>query len=95
MVAWHFERIWLVGIPGTVVAGPLVALAIPGLLFVLLAGPLSEPLASFLAGGTERPGCAGGRGGGVRGAELGLAGRGASLGAHGRGGRGRRAPPSS
>ena len=53
VVAWHFERISLVGIPGTVVAGPLVALAIPGLLLVLLAGPLSEPLGSFLAGGTE------------------------------------------
>ena len=53
VVAWHFERISLVGIPGTMVVGPLVALAIPGVLLVLVAAPLSESLAGFLAGGTD------------------------------------------
>ena len=53
VVVWHFERISLVGIPGTMVAGPLVALAIPGVLLVLLTAPLSESLAGLLAGGTD------------------------------------------
>ena len=53
VVAWHFERISLIGIPGTMVAGPLVALAIPGVLLVLVTAPLSGSLAEFLAGGTD------------------------------------------
>ena len=53
VVAWHFERISLIGIPGTMVAGPLVALAIPGVLLVLVTAPLSGSLAGFLAGGTD------------------------------------------
>ena len=53
LVAWHFERVSLVGIPGTMVAGPLVAVAIPGVLLVLLIGPVAPALAHFLAGGTD------------------------------------------
>src|SRR5690606_8663030 len=30
IVAWHFEQVAVVGIPATLVAGPLVALALPG-----------------------------------------------------------------
>ena len=41
------------GIPGTLVAGPLVSVAIPGLLLILIVGPVSEGAASFLAGGTD------------------------------------------
>ncbi len=39
--------------PATLVAGPLVALVIPGLLLVLLLGPLSEGIAAFIGGGTD------------------------------------------
>ena len=53
LVAWHFDRVSLVGIPATLTAAPLVALAIPGLLAVLLSAPLSPGLASFLAGGVD------------------------------------------
>ena len=53
IVAWHFERVSLVGIPGTMVAGPLVAVAIPGVLLVLLLDPVSPALAAFVAGGTD------------------------------------------
>ena len=53
IVAWHFERVSLVGIPGTMVAGPLVAVAIPGVLLVLLVEPIAPGLARFLAGGTD------------------------------------------
>ena len=35
------------------VTGPLVALAIPGVLLVLVTAPLSASLAEFLAGGTD------------------------------------------
>ncbi|MCG6954601.1 MAG: DNA internalization-related competence protein ComEC/Rec2 [Gemmatimonadetes bacterium] len=38
VVAWHFERISLVGIPATMIASPLVALAIPGALASVAAG---------------------------------------------------------
>lgn len=51
LVVWHFDRISLVGIPATLVVGPLVALAIPGILASLLAGVVAVPLGHFLAGG--------------------------------------------
>jgi competence protein ComEC len=53
IVAWHFESLSLVGVPGTIVAGPVVSVAIGGLLMVLAAGTVSHGLASFLAGGTD------------------------------------------
>ncbi len=39
--------------PATLVAGLLVASVIPGLLLVLLLGPLSEGIAAFIGGGTD------------------------------------------
>jgi len=42
-----------VGIPGILVAGPLVSVAIPGLLLILIVGLVSEGAASFLAGSTD------------------------------------------
>lgn len=53
IVAWHFERVPVFGVPATMAAGPLVALAIPGVLGVLLLGPLSPVLARFAAGGAD------------------------------------------
>jgi len=55
LVAWHFGRVPVVGIPATLLTTPLIALAIPGLLATLLldaASPLPGPV-SFLAGGVE------------------------------------------
>lgn len=52
-VAWHFERVSLIGIPMTLVATPLVALALPGALLSLLADPFAPGLAGFLAGGVD------------------------------------------
>jgi competence protein ComEC len=51
IVAWHFERVSLVGIPVTLAATPLVSLALPGALLTLLLDFGSEPFGSFLAGG--------------------------------------------
>ncbi len=52
-VAWHFGRVSVVGVAATLVATPLVAAAIPGLLATLVAyGPLPS-VATFLAGGTD------------------------------------------
>jgi len=53
VVAWHFERVSLVGIPATIVVSPLVAFALPGALFSLLADALNPALGRFLAGGVE------------------------------------------
>jgi competence protein ComEC len=53
IVAWHFERVSLVGIPMTLVATPLVSLALPGALASLAVDFVSPPLASFLAGGVS------------------------------------------
>ena len=53
LVAWHFDRVSLVGIPATLVVGPAVALAIPGILASLL---LSIPWmggGGFVAGGVS------------------------------------------
>jgi len=52
-VAWHFERVSVVGIPMTLVATPLVSLALPGALASLLLDFLSPSAASFLAGGVS------------------------------------------
>jgi competence protein ComEC len=50
LVAWHFDRISLVGIPATLVVGPLVALAIPGIFAALVLDLAIPPLGLFLAG---------------------------------------------
>jgi competence protein ComEC len=51
-VAWHFERVSLVGIPTTLLATPLVTLALVGALASLALDFVSHTLASVLAGGT-------------------------------------------
>jgi competence protein ComEC len=53
IVAWHFERVSLVGIPATLAASPLVVLALPGALASLLLDALSPRLGLFLAGGVS------------------------------------------
>lgn len=51
IVAWHFEQVSIVGIPGTLVAGPLVAVALPGAIASIAADFVSPSLSAFLAGG--------------------------------------------
>jgi len=53
LVAWHFGRVSLVGIPMTLVAGPLVALAIPGIFATLLLSLAHPALGAFLARGVD------------------------------------------
>ena len=53
VVAWHFERVSLVGIPATLLATPLVALAVPGALVWLVLELLLPGAAGFLAGGVD------------------------------------------
>ncbi len=53
IVAWHFGRVSVVGIPLTLLVAPLVALAIPGILLSLLASILNPHLGAFLALGVE------------------------------------------
>ena len=52
-VAWHFGRISVVGVVTTLLATPLVAAAIPGLLATVVAYRVVPSLAAFLAGGTD------------------------------------------
>ncbi len=51
IVAWHFERVSLVGVPLTLVATPLVVLALPGALATLAMDFVAPGPAAFLAGG--------------------------------------------
>jgi len=53
VVAWHFEEVSLVGIPATLLASPLVALALPGALLTLILEPVLPGVAHFLAGGVD------------------------------------------
>jgi competence protein ComEC len=53
VVAWHFERISIVGVPATLVAAPLVALAVPGALVGLALDFVAPTLGSGLAGGVD------------------------------------------
>lgn len=53
VVAWHFERVSLVGIPMTLLATPLVSLALPGAILSLLVDPVLPGVATFLAGGVD------------------------------------------
>jgi competence protein ComEC len=43
LVAWHFERVSLVSVPATVVATPLVALALPAVMATLVLDALALP----------------------------------------------------
>ena len=51
-LAWHFDRISLVGIPATLVVVPIAAIVIPGIGSSLLFSLLPGGFGSFLAGGT-------------------------------------------
>ena len=53
VVAWHFERLSLVGIPATMVGGPLIALALPGAILSVALDFVLPRAASFLAGGVS------------------------------------------
>jgi len=53
LVAWHFGRVSLIGIPVTLLVTPLVALAIPGIFLCLILSLLHPGLAGFLASGVE------------------------------------------
>ncbi len=53
LVAWHFGYFATAGIPVTLVAGPLVAAAIPGMLLSILLSFFSLPLAGIFAGGVD------------------------------------------
>jgi len=53
LVAWHFGRVSLVGIPLTLLVTPLVALAIPGIFLSLLLSFFHLGLARFVASGVE------------------------------------------
>ncbi len=53
LVAWHFGYFAAAGIPVTLLAGPLVAAAIPGMLLSILLSFVSLPLAGIFAGGTD------------------------------------------
>lgn len=53
LVAWHFGRVSLVGIPVTLLATPLVTLAIPGIFASLLLSLLHPALGGLVARGVE------------------------------------------
>ena len=53
LVAWHFGYFATAGIPVTLVAGPLVAAAIPGMLLSIVLSFAWFPLASIFAGGVD------------------------------------------
>ena len=52
-VAWHFGRVSLVGLPATLLAAPLVTVAIPGLLSTVFVSSIFPGLAPLLAFGTD------------------------------------------
>jgi len=53
IVAWHFERVSLVGIPATIAATPLIAWALVGSIVSLVLDFVWSPAARFLAGGVD------------------------------------------
>ncbi len=53
VVAWHFERLSLVGIPVTLIASPFVAFALPGSLAAVAFSFVSQGAGKFLAGGVD------------------------------------------
>ncbi len=52
-LAWHFDRISLVGIPATLAIAPWISLAIPGIGAALAVSLVYLPAAGFLAGGVD------------------------------------------
>lgn len=52
LLAWHFDRVSIIGVPATLAVSGAVALAIPGIGASLLFGTVVDPLGRFLAGGT-------------------------------------------
>ncbi len=53
LVAWHFGRVSLIGIPLTFLVAPLVSVAIPGVFASLLLSMVQPAVARFLASGVE------------------------------------------
>src|SRR5690606_16785880 len=53
IAAWHFEQVSVVGIPATLVASPLVAVALPGAILSVALDFVSTEAASFVAGGVS------------------------------------------
>lgn len=53
IVAWHFERASAVGVPMTLVASPLVSLALPGALLTIVLDLVAPGPAAFFAGGVD------------------------------------------
>jgi competence protein ComEC len=53
LVVWHFGRVSLVGIPVTLLAAPLITLAIPGIFLSLLLSAALPPVGALLAQGVE------------------------------------------
>jgi len=51
-LAWHFDRVSVLGIPATLLVAPVVTIAIPGIGIALLASWVPGVPAEFLAGGT-------------------------------------------
>ena len=51
LLAWHFDRVSLIGVLATLLVAPGVSLAIPGILGTLILSAVSPELAAFLAGG--------------------------------------------
>lgn len=51
LVAWHFERIALVGIPATLAATPFIALSLPAIIAVLVLDQLSQSFESLRLSG--------------------------------------------
>ena len=52
LIAWHFDRISLIGIPATLLVAPVAAMSIPGIGSSLLLSLLPSGLGAFAAGGT-------------------------------------------
>jgi competence protein ComEC len=52
LLAWHFDRVSLIGIPATLAVAPAVAAAMPGIGAALLLSFVSLPLGRFAAGGS-------------------------------------------
>ena len=52
-VAWHFQRVALLGIPATLVATPLVSLALPGSLISVALSMFWRDGGAFMAGGVS------------------------------------------
>jgi competence protein ComEC len=53
LVAWHFDRVSLLGVPLTLIGAPMVALAIPGIFLCLILSWFHVGSASFLASGVD------------------------------------------